>query len=242
MMIQILGVRIDKVTMKQAVERVLALSKENRSSAVFTPNSEIVYQASKEPEFQEVLNQSDLNTADGIGVVYASKILKNPIAQRVPGYDLACELLPHMNQQGAGLFLVGGKEGIAQAAGERIQKKYPNIRILGTLDGYFQSSQPVVEEINRQQPDYTFVCLGAPKQEKWIIEHQKYFSKGVFLGLGGSLDVFAGSVKRSPDIFIRLNLEWLHRLLKNPSRLGRAAALPKFAWAVIRSRKEQSHA
>ena len=125
---------------------------------------------------------------------------------------------------------------------ENILIDYPNIQIVGTLNGYFDSSLPIIEKINEQRPDFVFVCLGAPKQEKWIYENKEKIKCGVLLGIGGSLDVFAKTAKRAPEFFIKLNIEWLYRLLKNPSRIGRMMALPKFGFAVIQTRKDNKHA
>ncbi len=230
----ILGVRINNMGMDEAVSETVKLLSKNSPSVVFTPNSEIIYMAKKDGEFRKALNSSDINTADGIGVIYASKILKDPIPERVPGFDLACRLLDYMNENGSSLYLFGSKPGIAEKAAENILEKHPGINICGIHDGYFNSSEEIINDINGKCPDFVFVCLGAPKQEKWITEHKDELNCKVLLGIGGSLDVFAGNVKRSPDIFIKLNLEWLYRLITNPSRIGRMTALPKFGFAVLK--------
>lgn len=235
--INILGVNIDKVTVNEAYERIIGFLKKDTPSTVYTPNSEIIYAAKNNSRFRDILNDSDLNTADGIGVVYASKILNNPIKERVPGYDLACRLLPYMNENKCKLFLFGGKEGVADIAKENILKQYPDINICGSMNGYFKSSEKIIENINKENPDFVFVCLGAPKQENWIYENKNKLKCKVLMGIGGSLDVFAGIAKRAPDIFIKLNIEWLYRLMKNPSRIGRMMSLPKFGFAVIKSKR-----
>lgn len=235
--VNILGVRIDKVDLNGAVFKVMELLKKGSPASVFTPNSEIIYLAKDDDEFKKILNSSDLNTADGIGVVYASKILKNPVIERVAGFDLAKSLLPFMNENKLKLFLFGGKEGVGKRAKEEILKDYPDIDICGIENGYFDSSDKIIENINAKSPDFVFVCLGAPKQEKWIYENKDKLNAKVLMGIGGSLDVFAKEAKRAPDIFIKLNIEWFYRLLKNPSRIGRMMALPKFALEVIKRRK-----
>ena len=237
--VNILGVRIDKVDLNGAVLKVLELLKKGSPASVFTPNSEIIYLAKDDEEFKNILNSSDLNTADGIGVVYASEILKNPVKERVAGFDLAKSLLPFMNEKKLKLFLFGGKEGVGKRAKEEILKDYPDIDICGVENGYFDSSDKIIENINKTEPDFVFVCLGAPKQEKWIYENKGKLNAKVLMGIGGSLDVFAKEAKRAPDIFIKLNIEWFYRLLKNPSRIGRMMALPKFALEVIKRRKDK---
>lgn len=235
----ILGVKINNMSMNETVEAVKDLLKLDRPSLIFTPNSEIIYMAKNDEKFKAVLNSSDINSPDGIGVVYASKILKDPLAERVAGYDLSLKLLPYMNEKKLKLFLFGGKPGVADIAAENIKKLYPDINICGTENGYFDSSDNIIAHINEENPDFLFVCLGAPKQEKWMYEHKDKLKCRVMMGIGGSLDVYANTAKRAPDIFIKLNLEWFYRLLKNPSRIGRMMALPKFAFAVIKSKGKE---
>ena len=230
----ILGIRINNMGMDEAFGETVKLLKKGSPAIVFTPNSEIIYMAKNDEEFRNVLNSSDINTADGIGVIYASRLLKDPIPERVPGYDLACRLISYMNENKSSLFLFGGKPGVAETAAEKISAEYPDINICGTQNGYFDSSEEIIAKINAADPDFVFVCLGAPKQEKWMFEHKDELNLKVMLGLGGSLDVFAGNVKRAPKFFIKLNIEWFYRLITNPSRIGRMTALPKFGFAVLK--------
>lgn len=235
--LKILGVRIDKVNMESAILKITEFLKGDSAKSVFTPNSEIIYMAKDDENFKEILNNSDLNTADGIGVVYASKILGNPVEGRVAGYDIACALLPYLNDVKAKLFLFGGKPGVGEKAKDAILKDYPDIDICGIENGYFDDDTKIIDAINEAEPDVVFVCLGAPKQEKWIDKNKSKLKTKVLMGIGGSLDVFAGEAKRAPEFFIKLNIEWLYRLLKNPSRIGRMMALPKFGFAVIKSKR-----
>ncbi len=235
--VNILGVRIDNLTMQEAVSALRRMTQEDKVHCVFTPNSEILYAAKNDPAFREVLNASDMNTADGIGVVYAGKILNTPIKERVPGFDLASAFLPVMEEDGLKLFLFGSVEGVAQKAKDQLLEKYPQLQIVGTRNGFFDDDEAVIGEINQAEPDVVFVCLGAPKQEKFIAKYKDRFHAKLLMGLGGSINVFAGEVKRAPDFFINHHLEWFYRLLTNPTRIGRMMALPKFALAVLRSKK-----
>ena len=236
--VNILGVSVDNLTMEQAIDRLTQMAKEDRVHTVFTPNSEIIYMAKNDKNLRRILNESDLNTADGIGVVYAGKILGTPIKERVTGYDMALRFLPVMEKEGLTLFLFGSVEGVAVEAKENLLKLHPNLKIVGTRNGYFDDEEAVVAEINQAKPDVVFVCLGAPKQEKFIAKYKEKWNAKLLFGIGGSLDGFAGRVKRAPDFFINAHLEWFYRLLKNPSRIGRMMALPKFAFAVLRSQKK----
>lgn len=234
--VNILGVKVDKVNVSEASDRIIGfIESGDKGRSVFTPNSEIIMMAYRDESFRELLNSSDLLTADGIGVVYASKIVKNPIKERAAGYDIACETLEKLSKKGGSLYLFGSKPGVAEKAGENITKKYPGIRIAGYSDGYFneEKEKTIIENINRANPDLLFVCLGAPKQEKWIYEHKNELKAGVCLGIGGSLDVFAGTVKRAPEFFTKHGIEWLYRLMKQPSRFVRMLDLPRFGFKVL---------
>lgn len=233
--VNILGVHVDRVTIQQAAGQIMEFFKEERLHSVFTPNSEIIMLGYQDPEFARLLNRADLLTADGIGVVYAAKILKKPIAERAAGYDIAREVLSQVARQGQSVFLFGGKPGVAEEAEKNLRREYPELKIAGTRNGYFSPEEEpsIVEQINASGAELIFVCLGAPMQEKWIDRHREQLHARVAMGIGGSLDVFAGKVERAPEAWRKLGLEWLHRLLKEPWRIGRMMALPKFAFTVL---------
>ncbi len=234
----ILGVNVDKVTFDEALSTAESLLNGDGVSAIFTPNPEIIMQAREDAELMEILNSAQLCTADGIGVVYGAKILGTPVPQRVAGFDLVCALLEKISKSGQGVFLFGAKPGVADMAKAELEKKYPGIVISGTRNGYFkpEEEEEIVEEINGSGADLLLVCLGAPKQEKWISAHKDSLKVKLCMGVGGTLDVLAGVAQRAPEVFIKLNLEWAYRIIKNPSRIGRFAALPKFAIQVFKRR------
>lgn len=234
--VNILGVNIDKMPMNKAFEKAEALLKSEGVSMIFTPNPEIIIEASKDEEFKKILNSADICTPDGIGVVYASKILKNSVAERVPGFELTKLLLKSASKSGESVFFFGSKPGVCEAAKEKVEEMYPGINICGFHNGYFKKDEEpkIVEEINNSGAKLLLVCLGAPKQEKWIYAHQKDLKVNLCLGVGGTLDVLSGTAKRAPEIFIKLNLEWLYRIASNPKRWGRFFALPKFMIKVIK--------
>lgn len=236
--IDILGVKVDRISFDNALDKAEQLVKSEGVSAIFTPNPEIIMAAKDDEEFKEILNSADLCTADGIGVVYAARILKTPVPERVAGFDLTCGLLERLSHSGEGVFLFGAKPGVAETAKANIEKKYEGINIVGTRNGYFAADDEpeIVKQINESGAKLLLVCLGAPKQEKWIVANRDKLSVNLCMGVGGTLDVFAGTAKRAPKIFIKLNLEWLYRLIKNPSRIGRFAALPKFMIEVLKKK------
>lgn len=232
----ILGVAFDNVTMAEAVDRAMALLEREGPHLVVTPNAEIVQQARSDPEFAALIAQADLVLPDGVGVVYASKILGRPLKGRVPGVDFAGALMDRMAKLNKRLFLLGAKPGVAEEAARRLAAQHPGLTVCGVHDGYFREDAPVVQAIRAARADVVFVCLGAPKQEKWAAAHGGETGARLLVGLGGSLDVFAGQVDRAPESWQRLGLEWLYRAIRQPSRFKRIAKLPGFLLSAVGAR------
>jgi len=246
--ISILGVNIDKITLDEAVERVKSFLKNDATNAIYTPNTEIVMLARKDCEFKNLLNRADLIIPDGIGLVYASRIKKKPLPERVTGVDLSNKILEIANDNGYSIFILGGKDGVAKEATENISKKYQNIRIAGYHHGYFKGThigykgheeeKRVINSINASNSDILFVGLGAPKQEIWIDENKSKLNCKVMIGNGGTIDIIAGRVKHAPAFYRNHGLEWLYRLAKQPKRIKRQMVLPLFVLKVLFSRDE----
>ena len=228
----VLGVGFDNLDMAEALDQTEKLMDGGGTSYVVTPNPEIVWLARKDPVLREAIDSAALVLPDGIGVIYGARILGRPLKGKVPGADFAQELFGRMAGRGQRLYLLGAKPGVAEKAGENISKKYPGIVVCGASDGYFKEDGPVIDKINAARPDLLLVCLGAPKQEKWMYENREKLQVPLMAGLGGSLDVYAGVVQRAPERWQKLNLEWLYRLIKQPSRIGRMMRLPAFLLAV----------
>ena len=224
-----MDVGFDNLTMEEAVEAVLAM----RRGYVVTPNPEIVWLTRKDAALQEALAAADLVVPDGVGIIYAAKILGHPLKDRIPGMDLAMHVLEALSKRNGRVFLFGSKPGVAEKAGESLLRLYPGLSICGVHDGYFEDSAPIVEAIRSSGPDLIFVCLGAPKQELWMHTHLQELDCGVMMGLGGTLDVLAGNVKRAPEAWQRHGLEWLYRLIRQPTRIKRMIKLPAFLIAVV---------
>ena len=233
MRIDVLGVGFDSLTIEEAVTRAKALMTERRAAYVVTPNPEIVMACRERLETMQAVNAADLVLPDGIGVIYGARILGTPLKTKLPGIDFIQALMADMAKEGKSVFLLGAKPGVAEAAAEQLKAQYPGLAVVGTQDGYFKDDAPVVEAVNAARPDLLLVCLGAPKQELWMQRNQSLLNVGLMAGLGGSLDVFAGNVRRAPKAFQRLGLEWLYRLMKEPKRIGRMMKLPKFLFACI---------
>ena len=223
---EILGIAFDNLTREEAAQRGGQMLREDAFHYVVTPNPEFILASEKDSSFREVLNGADLVLPDGIGVVYSAKILGTPLKERVPGIEFAADMLSCLNEMGGRLFLLGAKPGVAEEAGRRILEQYPGIVLCGTQDGYFKDEEAVLLKVAAAQPDLLFVCLGAPKQEKWMARWGKHTGARLAIGLGGCLDVFAGNVERAPESWQKLGLEWAYRLKKEPQRIGRMSKLP----------------
>ena len=233
--VNILGVWVDMVNIPRAVDKIMQFFNDDGLHKVYTPNSEIIMAAYKDDNFRDILNDAELLTADGIGVVYASKIQGKPITERAAGYDILCEVLERIKGTSRSVFLFGGKPGVAELAEEKLKERFPGIVIAGTRNGYFkpEEEEDIVSQINSSGAELLLVCLGAPKQELWINKYKDKLNVKVAMGVGGSLDVFAGTALRAPDFYCKHGLEWFYRLMKQPSRAGRMLALPKFGFTVL---------
>lgn len=241
--LSIMGVRIDNLSMDEVLKIAEEKIEKDEQYIIYTPNTEFIMMCQKDKEFLNLMNESDINIPDGIGLIYAGKIKKHPLKEKVGGYDLSVNLLKMANDKGLKLYVVGGKPGVAEAAMENVREKYPGIKIVGTQHGYFKGTHlgkkgheeeiAVIEDINKHQPHILFVGFGAKKQELWIENNKDLINANVIIGNGGTLDGLAGIVKRAPDIFIKLGLEWLYRLMKEPKRIKRQIVLPVFMLKVI---------
>ena len=239
--INVRGVFFDNVTMDEAYAKAVGLIGADGFSYMVTPNSEIVEACVENPALYGVVNTADLIIPDGVGVVYASRILKTPLKEKVAGVELAERIVRYAAKEGVKLYFFGGAKrtpespAVWEQAAEALKKIFPTLDIAGR-DGFFgeEENDDIVAAINDSGAKILFVCLGAPKQEKWIYNNRDKLTGIRFAaGLGGSLDVFAGTAKRAPEFYLKHNLEWLYRFSKNPSRIGRMMKLPKFLFGTI---------
>lgn len=234
----ILGVKFNNVTHTEAVSLLECFLEEERFHSVYTPNPEIVMAARKDSEFMEILNKAELVVPDGIGVVIASRLTKEPLKERVAGYDLVQGLFSRIKNKKYTVYFFGGAPGVAQEAKLKMEKTHKGLKIIGVSDGYFDEKKEklILEDIKNKKPDILLVGLGAPKQEKWIYEHKEQLPVRICIGVGGSFDGMSGKVKRAPEIFIDLGLEWFYRLLRQPARIFRMMKLPLFLLAVLKEK------
>lgn len=233
--VKIFGINIDNTTLDNVM---LLLEKKLDGQDLFTiatPNTEIAMRAKDEPELANLVNSFDLVVPDGIGLIYASRMRKMPLSERVTGFDISMELLNLNDKRNLNLFILGGKPGISEKASENVEKQFPGVTVVGNRNGYFtiEDEAEIISQINKSNPDVIFVGLGFPKQEEFIQRNKGHLKGKIIIGNGGVTDILAGESKRAPEIFIKLNLEWLYRLIQEPSRIARQMALPRFMLNVM---------
>jgi len=236
--INIHGVKIHNVTMQEAVETVLNWVSGDSIHAVYTPNAEIIMQAQRNPELKNILNEAGLLIPDGAGVILGSKILKTPLKEKVPGIDLVKNLLKASAGKNIGFYILGGKPGVADMAAVNIMSEFGKVNIRGYAHGYFapEEENALIENINKQKPDILLVALGVPKQEFWIHQNMYRLNCKVCIGVGGSIDIFAGTATLAPEFMRKAGLEWLFRLIREPRRYKRMMDLPRFILLTLKKR------
>lgn len=233
--ISLLGCKIDLVDMAEALTAIEDAIQKRRACQVVTLNAEMIYYAQKDPLLRDVFARAGLVTADGIGVVWALKYIGCPGARRVTGIDLTSELLNRAAEQGWKVFLFGAQPEVVASLADLLARSQPAVKVVGTQHGYFSDSESpeIAARIRSCSPDILLVALGAPKQDFWISRYLDEMMVPVCIGVGGTFDVLSGKAERAPAGWRRLGLEWLYRLIKEPSRWKRQLALPKFAMMVI---------
>jgi len=233
--VEILGVTVHAVSMKSAAQIVEEFIEEGVPRLVITADSSGIVLAQTDQHWRDILNSADLVTPDSNGVVWAARRRGTPLRERVSGVDLLDILCARASKKGYRVFLLGAAPGIADLAAERLQARHPGLQIIGTQHGYFSKEEEpeIVRRIRDLRVDLLFVAMGIPRQEQFIFDHKYEMAAKVAMGVGGSLDVWSGAVKRAPRLIRALKLEWLWRLVLNPRKWKKAVTLPKFWWLVM---------
>lgn len=239
MRINVMGVEFDNLTKSEFVQRAERMLQSQARGYCVTPNAEIVYEAVYDPAYREALNGADLVLPDGAGVVLGSEILGSPLKEKVAGIEFGEEICRILAKSGGRLYLYGSKPGVAQLAGQRLTAQYPGLTICGTCDGYAADEQAVALRIKATAPDVVFVCTGFPRQEEFMAAYHDIIGAKLMLGLGGSLDCYAGVEKRAPRWMIDSKLEWFYRLTREPWRFKRMMRLPKFIGLCEREKRRR---
>ncbi|MBO1624137.1 WecB/TagA/CpsF family glycosyltransferase [Bacillus arachidis] len=241
--VDILGVPFSTMTMEETIQYIMKQLEAERTHTfqVVTANPEIVMCAKKDPSFYQTLLKTDLITPDGIGVVKASGMLGTPLKERVAGFDLMSDLFEALSKENkpVSVFLLGAKPHVVKGAADHLTKTYSAVSIVGTQDGYFkqEEEEDIISRIQETKPDILLVALGFPRQENFIQNNKHRLQAKVAVGVGGSLDVWAGEVKRAPKWIQSIHLEWFYRLCSNPTRWRRQLVLAEFLKEVMRSKK-----
>ena len=235
----ILGIKFNNITLREAAEILFSACKSNnvRPFTVVTPNPIMVMNAQDNDDLYSALTYADLSLADGIGIISAAKRMGTPLPERVTGIDTAYSVLEKLAGIGGRIYLLGGKPGIAEKAGMVIKEHLPGLSIVGTHHGYFDDDIELIKDIAENSPDLLAVCLGSPRQEIWVYQNKEKLSGvGAVMCLGGALDVWSGTIARAPKIFIKLRLEWLWRMLREPKRFKELPKMIKFRRLTRKSR------
>ncbi|MCL6547336.1 MAG: WecB/TagA/CpsF family glycosyltransferase [Alicyclobacillus sp.] len=235
--VQVLGVRVHGWPQERVVEQILYWMAERSRRMVITAGPEFVMMANRDPHVARIARSADLVTPDGVGILWAARLRGRAFPGRVTGVELVPALLATAarRRQNLRVYLLGASESSLQQCLAVLRQTYPSHTFEGR-DGYFHPDEltDVAAAIQAFQPHLWLVGLGQPRQEKLIYDLLGSLPPCVAIGVGGSIDVWGGTVKRAPAVFRRLNLEWLYRLISQPKRWRRQLALPKFAWQVLK--------
>ncbi len=242
--IRLLGLPVDQVSLHDALDmltarieaqRRLAAGAPRRTAQVVTLNPEMLMDARTSPALRAVIQAADLVVADGVGILWAARLLGTPLPERVPGVDLAQGLAQRAAERGYRLFLLGAAPGVAEAAAHHLERSFPRLHVAGNVAGTPQQEgdAEAIARIQEAQAEVVLVAYGAPAQEYWIERVQGQLDTAVAIGVGGTLDILAGRVPRAPQWMRARGLEWLYRLWREPWRWRRMLALPRFALVVV---------
>lgn len=234
--VTILGIEFDCVTYDQACELIAQRLRSGEPFEIAFSNPEFVLEARRCPWLKRYINNCAFNLADGVGILYASKLLSlTTLPERITGTDFAVSLCQIAADGRHRVAFFGGTDGVAEQAADNMRKQIPGLDICGTFSGYEFDKQKIVEQLNRCSPDVIMVCLGNPLQEQWIVENRRHLNARLVFGNGGALDFLSGKVKRAPRIVRRMGFEWLYRLSQDFSlrRIRRQMKLPVFGARVL---------
>ncbi len=255
--VAILGIPVDNRTMDEAMEAIFsmvdAFGEDRRPRQVATVNVDFYVNtlawsldAVRHPELLDVLRRADLVTADGMPIVWVSRLLGAPLRERVAGADMVVRLAAEGEKRGTSLYFLGGKGDVAQLAAERLKQLYPRLRIAGVdapfvytegeeLLSFAEDDTPIIEKINQSKPDILLVAFGNPKQELWFARNRYRLNVPVTIGIGGTFEFIAGRVKRAPEVIQKAGLEWLYRVCQEPRRLWKRyfVGICKFGYMIL---------
>jgi len=230
---------VDALDPSAVLRRARELMMGSSPALLITANALLALDVRRDPALEEACQAAELVTADGVGLVWAAGRLGQPSLPRLPGVELALDLCLEAARNGQTVFLLGAAPGVAEAAGKALRVKVPGLAVTGIHDGFFRDSDEsgLIDEIAASGARLVLVALGSPRQERWVHRLRERLPAGLYMGVGGSFDVWAGRLQRAPALMRKLGLEWFFRLLQEPSRFDRMIRLPVFAWRVEQDRR-----
>lgn len=235
----ILGIKIESISFSEAIKKIDGFVVSKKPSYVVTVNPEFIMAAQKDREFKNILNKADLAVPDGFGLMLAGDYLNQPFRERITGVDLTWAICKLAEDRGYSVFFLGGKDGVAKIAAQRVKKIHPNLKIAGFYAGK-PDDKNTIDRVKKAKPNILFVAFGAPKQEKFIanlINNTGNFVPALSIGVGGTFDYIAGKTPYAPSFLRQIGLEWLYRLWTQPFRLNRIiTATIRFPWAVFKAK------
>jgi N-acetylglucosaminyldiphosphoundecaprenol N-acetyl-beta-D-mannosaminyltransferase len=232
--VEILGCRLDAIDADAATDAIAAFAKNSTGAQIVTLGTEMVVYAQRDARFRAIVNACSLSLCDTVGLLAVARRRGAALQQRVTGVELIEHLCARAARDGIAIYVFGGADGVADAAARALRARCPGLNVAGTRSGFFEPTQSdaIAAEIRASGARLLFAGLGSPRQEFWLAEYLHATGAGAGVGVGGSLDVISGKVDRAPEAWRRRNLEWLYRLVKEPSRWRRQLALPYFVWLI----------
>ena len=233
--IEILGYKVFKNSIQDAIDYI-----DNKNKIhIISGNPEVLYTGlNNKMLFENFTSSNSLIIPDGVGIQIAAKFLKTPVKEKIAGIDLMKEIIKKLESENKSIYLLGTTDENLKACVANIVMEFPQVNIAGYKDGYFDINNPVelLNEIKEKKPYAIFVAMGCPRQEEFIVRYMNELPCSIFMGVGGSFDVIAEKVNRAPKWMIKLGLEWLYRVTKEPWRIKRLGSIPKFLLRVIRGK------
>lgn len=234
--IDILGYKIFSRSIGECIDEIFSKDKVH----VVSGNPEVLFNGLNSELLKLNFTSEDaLIIPDGVGTQISAKILKTPVYEKIAGIECMGEILKKCERENRSVYFLGAKEETINLAVEKIRETYPNLNIVGWRNGYFNKEEEknILDEINNLKPYALFVAMGCPKQEEFIINNMNSLDVSIFMGIGGSLDVISGSLKRAPKWMIKIGMEWAYRVIKEPFRIKRLGSIPKFIFMVYKNRR-----
>lgn len=232
---KILGYKVFNGTKDEFIKEILKRDKNN----IISGNPEVLFNGLNDEKLNSTFNSSDaIIIPDGVGTVIASKMVKKPVKEKIAGIEVMHEVLLQSIKESKGIYLLGAEEEVVKECVKNIKKDFKGINILGYHNGFFDlnNCDDLINDIKSKDPWAIFVAMGSPRQEKFINLIKDDTNCKIYMGVGGSFDIFAGKLERAPKWMIKLGLEWVYRVAKEPWRIKRLGAIPKFLWLVAKNR------